>query len=230
MKIGNDYRFWNYTKDINGGPYTCGYCGNTVTSTIGMELNHRSVSAPYPVNDKPYGVFICPTCKLPTAIFPNDREEVIQIPGAEFGAKVEHVPQTVNDIYNEARSAYSAGAFTGVILLCRVLLSHVAVEFGAKPGDSFQNHINYLKDNGYLTVNSSTWVDKIRKYGNDANHKLTVNTREDAEKIIKFSEMVLKMNYEYPEIANSGSEAQKLEASKKPSPSSAPSGNPSVNI
>ncbi|MFT9379696.1 MAG: hypothetical protein ABF585_11800, partial [Lacticaseibacillus paracasei] len=52
----------------------------------------------------------------------------------------------------------------------------------------------------------------------------------EAEKIIKFSEMVLKMNYEYPEIANSGSEAQKLEASKKPSPSSAPSGNPSVNI
>lgn len=228
MKIGQNYKFWEYNKDICASTYVCGYCGSTVTSNIGMQLEHIGVGLSYTVNDMPYGVFVCPNCKLPTAIFPDDRGEIIQMPEAEFGEKVEHVPQNVNDIYNEARSAYSAGAFTGVILLCRVLLSHVAVELGAQPGDSFQNHIKYLKDKNYLTVNSYIWVDEIRKYGNDSNHKLTVNTRKDAEKIIKFSEMVLKMNYEYPTIANGGSEIQ--QSKNTPSPSSAPSGNPSVNL
>lgn len=201
MKIGNNYKLWQYTKDIYGGPYTCGYCGNTVTSTIGMALNHHNGSG-YVKNDAPYGVFICPTCQLPTAIFPDSEGEVKQVPGAMFGNPVSNAPVDVTEIYDEAREAYSANAFTDVILLGRILLSHVAVSFGAKQGDTFQNHISYLKEHNYITANSTGWVDQIRKYGNQANHKLTINTREEAEKIIKFCEMVLKTNYEYPAIAD----------------------------
>ena len=40
--------------------------------------------------------------------------------------------------------------------------------------------------------------DKIRKLGNEANHEIMIGNREDAKKIIQFSTMLLKTNYEYP--------------------------------
>ncbi|OIM96712.1 hypothetical protein BIY40_02530 [Pediococcus acidilactici] len=51
-------------------------------------------------------------------------------------------------------------------------------------------------DNGYLPQNSKDWVGKIREFGNKATHRLVVNTKKDAQLMIKFCEMILKINYE----------------------------------
>jgi len=40
------------------------------------------------------------------------------------------------------------------------------------------------------------WVDKIRKEGNDATHKLAPPTPEDAENILNFTTQLLKAIYE----------------------------------
>lgn len=79
---------------------------------------------------------------------------------------------------------------------------HVAVDLGANDDLKFIDYVNYLEDQHFVSVRSHEWVDQIRKYGNEATHEIQVNTKEDAQKIIKFCEMLLKMNYEYPSETN----------------------------
>lgn len=183
--------------------YTCGYCGSRVTSERGMSLNTEN-RAGYMGNYASQGVYICPNCKYPTFIY-----EDMQVPGNNYGNSVDHVSKEVEDVYNEARKSFSVAAYTGSILLCRKLLMHVAVDFGADKNKNFFDYVNYLKDNHYVSQNSGEWIDSIRKFGNVATHQIVVNTKEDAEKMIKFCEMLLKMNYEYPALMNQESDSTK---------------------
>lgn len=182
--------------------YICGYCSNLVTSERGMALE-----LPAKVDGEFYeteeaGVYICPHCHFPTFILLGD-----QIPGNRVGTSVKSVSKDVNDVYEEARSCYAANAYTGTVLLCRKLLMHVAVDLGADDNLKFIEYVNYLNDKHFVSVKSHNWVDQIRKYGNEATHKLEVNSQQDAQMILKFCEMLLKMNYEYPlEITNLNSE------------------------
>lgn len=193
-----DYR-WGSTK-IMKATYICGYCGSKITSNEGMYLGEKRGVSLY--NNIPQGVFVCTNCKLPSFIY-ND----VQVPGINFGNSVSDIPEIVNSVYEEARKSFSVGAYTGVILLCRKLLMHVGVDFGADENKNFVYYVNYLKDNHYVTKNSGEWIDSIRKFGNVATHQIVVNTKEDAEKMIKFCEMLLKMNYEYPALMNQRSES-----------------------
>lgn len=188
-------RIWE-SKNIMNFTYTCGYCGSRVTSERGMSLNIDN-GAGYSYNSVSQGVYICPNCKYPTFIY-----EDMQVPGNNYGNSVAHVSKEVEDVYNEARKSFSVAAYTGSILLCRKLLMHVAVDFGAEENKNFVYYVNYLKDNHYVSQNSGEWIDSIRKFGNVATHQILVNTKEDAEKMIKFCEMLLKMNYEYPALMN----------------------------
>ncbi|WP_413981415.1 DUF4145 domain-containing protein [Leuconostoc mesenteroides] len=186
---------WNSEK-IMEATYKCGYCGSKITSDEGMYLGELS-SYGQNKNSLPQGVFICTNCKLPSFIYNG-----IQVPGINFGNSVNNIPDNVNSVYEEARKSFSVGAYTGVILLCRKLLMHVGVNFGAEENKNFVYYVNYLKDNHYVSQNSGEWIDSIRKFGNVATHQIVVNTKEDAEKMIKFCEMLLKMNYEYPALMN----------------------------
>lgn len=190
------------SKTIMNYTYTCGYCGSTVTSERGMSLNISQSG--YMGNYASQGVYICPNCKYPTFIY-----EDMQVPGNNYGNSVAHVSKEVEDVYNEARKSFSVAAYTGSILLCRKLLMHVAVDFGAEENKNFVYYVNYLKDNHYVSQNSGEWIDSIRKFGNVATHQILVNTKEDAEKMIKFCEMLLKMNYEYPALMNQESDPTK---------------------
>ncbi|WP_260351362.1 DUF4145 domain-containing protein [Leuconostoc pseudomesenteroides] len=183
--------------------YTCGYCGSRVTSERGMSLNIDN-GAGYSYNSVSQGVYICPNCKYPTFIY-----EDMQVPGNKYGNSVANVSKEVEDVYNEARKSFSVGAYTGVILLCRKLLMHVSVDLGANENKRFIEYVDYLKENHYVPKNSEGWIDAIRKFGNKSTHDIVINTKEDAEKMIKFSEMLLKMNYEYPALMSQESDSTK---------------------
>lgn len=189
---------WN-SATIRSASFTCGYCGERVNSEKGMSLGYHDKYGTYKTS-QPAGIYICTSCNLPTFIGKDKKGMEIQVPGQNFGNSVQNVEPDVNEIYEEARSAYSVGAYTGVILLCRTLLDHVAVSFGAKENQSFQFYVDYLADHNYVTTNSTKWIDAIRKYGNAATHRLVINTRQQAELIIKFCEMLLKSNFEYPAL------------------------------
>src|SRR5690606_15430527 len=92
----------------------------------------------------------------------------------------------VEGIYNEARLAHQAGAYTGAVLCCRKLLMNLAVSKGAPEGKSFVEYIDYLKQNHWVPPDSDDWVDHIRTAGNEATHKIAVKTANDSEELIGF--------------------------------------------
>ena len=87
-------------------------------------------------------------------------------------------------------------AFTSSVLACRKILMHVAVDKGAKEGESFQFYVNYLDEEGYIPREGKAWIDEIRNKGNVATHEIILINKEDAEEILKFTELLLIMNYE----------------------------------
>jgi hypothetical protein len=89
-------------------------------------------------------------------------------------------------------------AYTAAVMCCRKLLMNVAVSEGAKEGLKFSQYVKYLADEGHIPPKVTKWVDYIRNKGNDANHEIEIMAREDAERLIKFSEMLLRIMYEYP--------------------------------
>jgi hypothetical protein len=42
------------------------------------------------------------------------------------------------------------------------------------------------------------WVDRIRTQGNEAAHEIVLKTKEEADEILTFLEMLLKFIYEFP--------------------------------
>jgi hypothetical protein len=92
----------------------------------------------------------------------------------------------------------TVNSLTSVVLTCRKLLMHIAVEKGAPTGKSFLEYVEYLADKGFVPPDGKGWVDHIRKKGNEANHEIKIMSSDDASDLIAFSEMLLKFVYEFP--------------------------------
>ncbi len=48
------------------------------------------------------------------------------------------------------------------------------------------------------TFHRMGWVDHIRERGNEANHEITIMSADDAQSLIQFTEMLLKLVFEFP--------------------------------
>jgi hypothetical protein len=109
-----------------------------------------------------------------------------------------HLPTAVEALYEEARTVLGADAPTSATLALRKLLMHVAVEKGAPAGQTFQQYVSFFETEQLVPVGAKTWVDHIRKKSNEANHEIVTIGRADAEELLVFSEMLLKLVYEFP--------------------------------
>lgn len=186
---------WNQVQNIPSQRYKCGFCGNPLASEKGLQGTVDS-------NRRVY-ICICHNCNKPTFIDVDGK----QYPGAAIGNKVKHIPKSeVEKLFEEARSCYTISAFSSSVMCCRKLLMNIAVAEGAKEGIGFIDYVNYLNDNNYIPPNGKKWVDEIRKLGNETNHKITLKTQPEAEKILLFTEMLLRFIYEMPGIMSEGSE------------------------
>ena len=101
-------------------------------------------------------------------------------------------------MYEEAKICYSVGAFTSTVMCCRKLLMNIAVFEGAAEGLSFYENVTYLNDRNYIPPKGKKWVDSIRKLGNEANHRIESKNIIEAERILTFTEMLLRFIYELP--------------------------------
>lgn len=164
--------------------YICGYCGSKTGNNKGYFCQTRS--------NTEVAIYICPVCGRPSFY-----EDGKMTPGSKYGQHIDNLPETVKSIYEEARSSYEVGAFTGVILICRKILANIAINFGAKDGLNFVEYVDYLIENGYVNEKSRPWVDEIRKEGNRATHNQTSKNQKDAEKILDFVEMLLLINFKF---------------------------------
>jgi hypothetical protein len=90
---------------------------------------------------------------------------------------------------------------------------HIAVSKGADEGLNFFDYVQFLKDNHFIPPGSEAWVDQIRKKGNEANHEIVIMQKEDAEDLISFVEMLLRLIFEFP---------AKMKASLQSQPTSSP--------
>ena len=155
---------WSGYQQIQNKRFTCGYCGADIATDRGWNGKHKGA--------KP-GAFlmICPNCTYPTFL-PNDEP---QVPGVRFGNDVEGVDdESVLTLYNEARDCTATNAHTAAVLCCRKILMHLAVDKGAKSGQTFVSYVDFLANEGYVPPGGREWVDHIRQMGNQANHEISL--------------------------------------------------------
>lgn len=180
---------WKHLSEMVSREYVCGYCGASIASDRGYFGNLALSRQPN------FFIYICHVCERPTFFDLDDT----QTPGASFGGSVNDIPdKNVEALYDEARKCFSTNSYTSVVLACRKLLMHVAVAHGANPGQKFMYYVEYLSDQHFIPPGARDWVDHIRTKGNEANHEIVVMNREDASDLISFSEMLLKIVYEFP--------------------------------
>src|SRR5262245_13939554 len=186
----NDIR-WDQTRNSEiPRKYTCGHLGKFAPA------HQHYLAIPLDASNTQHRhIFICPNCDQPT-YFPSEYGP--QVPGAPFGNDVAHLPYGVEQLYREARRCMTIEAHAAAVLLCRKILMHVAVGVGADGGQNFTEYLDYLNSRGYLTTQNKGWVDHIRQKGNNANHKIDPLYRKDAEDLINFTEMLLRLVYEFP--------------------------------
>lgn len=181
--------YWQDIKRIPARRFTCGYCN----SLVGSDRAYVALGDPSGGGALIVGVFICPNCNRPTFF-----EEESQIPGVPFGAPVPHVKPGVDALYSEARRVTATGAYTLAVMGCRKILMNVAVDKGAAEGLKYEQYVDYLAAQNYVPADGKDWVDRIRKIGNVANHEIPAITRDQAEEIVSFTEMLLRFVYELP--------------------------------
>jgi hypothetical protein len=180
---------WQNLQNIESHNYKCSFCGNSVASEKGW-------TATSPYSGKICGaVFICHFCKKAT--FFDDKAN--QYPGTVFGNIVKDIPEkSIEELYDEARKATSLNCYTASVLSCRKLLMHIAVAKGADENKSFAYYVDYLASKNFIPPDAQQWVDHIRLKGNEANHEIKIMDKDDAEELLTFIEMLLKVIYEFP--------------------------------
>ena len=187
--------FWPKPEQIESATYTCGWCDNSVATDKGF------ISSAVPGQIEFIKIYLCHHCNLPTIQVGG-----YQYPGVLPQTSVANVPPSVNALYEEGRRCVRDGSFTGAALCCRKLLMNVAVQEGAPTNLKFVEYVDYLEDNGHLPPNGRKWVEKIREKGNEATHEIPSVSREDAEALIRLSEMLLLFIYAYQDDDDSSND------------------------
>lgn len=139
-------------------------------------------------------IYICPNCGLPTFFFGTE-----QHPGPLLGREIRGLHSDIDAVYKELRNTAKNASYTATSLLGRKLIMHIAVEAGAKEGQTFEAYVNYLSDNHYLPPNADKLLTYMRRLGNEKNHEIKLGQKEEADRIIKFVEALLYFVYELNE-------------------------------
>jgi len=172
--------------------YTCGHCNKPVSGrVVSIYRNDQSPADIY------IRFMLCTSCGKGSVWIKPD----IIIPGITPGDELKGLPEEVNGVYEEARKCFSINAYTACELLCRKILMHIAVNKGAKEGESFQQYLAFLEEKGYITPIIKAWADVIRQKGNDSTHKIEKPDKERAETTFVFTMELLRIIYEMEHLA-----------------------------
>ncbi len=172
---------WNNVATLGPRRFRCAECGSRVAQNAGFQGSQNAMILP------------CPSCGYPN-YFRAETQQTLPAPGAQ----VEGLPSDLHSLYEEARRAAGARAFTASVLVLRKILMHVAVEKGAQNPRTFQECVEFLDKAGYLTPGGKGWVDYIRRRSNEANHEIVLMTEQDASGLIEFAAIMLRVIYEFP--------------------------------
>lgn len=175
---------WMHPRGIAARRLDCWNCSTHVSSDRGFCTSNAPNSA---------SIYICPGCNAPNCF--DDLKRPIINP--LIGKDVEKLPDNIQAVYDEIRKTLVAECFTASIMLMRKLIMNIAVDNGAKEGQKYFWYVNYLYDKNFIPVKTKRMLDKIRNFGNEANHEIEKKERNDAEYFLKFIEILLITSYEY---------------------------------
>ena len=133
---------------------------------------------------------LCPSCDLGSVIVRDTA-----YPQTLVGSPIDGLSDELSQTYDEARRSFSSKSYTACELVCRKILMHVAVNKGAKEGQTFEQYIKYLQEKQYITPHSKDWVDLIREHGNQAAHRIDTPSEERAASTLLFTTHLLKLVY-----------------------------------
>jgi len=181
---------WHGQQHVEVKQFCCGYCGANVASERGWEKRTGdSVGAP-----RTGLLRVCPNCLKPT-FFDHDGS---QTPGARHGSDVPSLPAAVAHLYDEARNCMRVSAFTCSVLASRKLLMNLAVTEGAALNLNFFEYVEFLAQGGHVPPKAKSWIDHIRRSGNEATHEIAAKSKDEAELLLDFVEMLLQFVYGFP--------------------------------
>lgn len=180
----NDH--WLDAVNIGSKKFICWNCGNLVASQYGYRTRmHMSC------------IYLCPHCNAPYIEDEGQRKYPCALPGRP----IDKLPDEVQKVYEEARNCIAAGAYTAAVMILRKILMNLSVEEGAEEGKTFAYYVDYLCDNGFVHRCQREQAKKIRRLGNDANHKIESRTKEDAIELLNLVQLILINNYEQADEA-----------------------------
>jgi len=175
-----------------GHAYICGHCGHkTAGRVVSGKTVNKGGSGPLITR-----FMLCTGCGNGSVENNNNIT-----PGIRLGSNLEGLPQSVEVAYNEARDLMAICAYTSCELICRKILLHIAVDKGSKEDISFEQCMEHLEKEGYITVTIKPWADLIRKHGNKSTHRLEAPDENRAKATFTFTEQLLKIVYEMEHIA-----------------------------
>ncbi len=177
--------------------FKCGHCGREAVGRV-VSIYGKPVPSPASPKANPAVKFLlCPSCEKGSVWNEN-----IIIPGSAPTRGVDGLSSELAAAYKEAQDCFSVGAYTGCSLLCRKIIMYVAADKGALEGKSFEFYLDYLVNEGHITKSMKNWVDKIRTFGNEATHKLSLPNKELTEGVLKFTQILLTVIFENTQLAD----------------------------
>ncbi|WP_238654056.1 DUF4145 domain-containing protein [Paenibacillus piscarius] len=192
-----DIREWKWEKvkpkDKAQHTLSCPYCNVKVRAISETRIFDADTGA------IKYHIFKCPECFMPITIGIDG--EIIPTSQLLPFEDIPYLPSSIEKMYCECRKCFSNACFYSVIMVARTLIMHISADLGATSNLRFVEYINYLEQEGYISRHNRTWVDKIRKLGNQYIHELDEATEDEAKLAITFIKHLLINVYELPQMA-----------------------------
>lgn len=187
LKIGSTYELKNAGID-----FLCPNCERKVRAHYVIQNEYSSEFGNKRFKDI---ALICPSCGT---INQKDIEtgEFLRNP-LPLKQTLEKLPEDVERVFSQAKDCYRVGAYDAVTMLLRKLIMHIGVTEGLDEGKSFNYYVGELHKNGLIPPKSKGYIDKIRESGNEINHEITYETKENADDLLRITEVLLLNAYEY---------------------------------
>lgn len=183
----------------------CGWCNRQVGSYVRSVGIEQDAGGSFPAGY----LTVCSVCGAGSTLLRGRRRDTfVQFPEPLSGADLEHLPDDVERAYTSARRALQAGSLDGASMVLRNLISHVAVDLGAKKGQSYKQYVTWLSDEAHIPPGFDDAVDRLRDLGNETAHELVQADHADILLALDIAELLLRFKYETPgKIATRNAEA-----------------------
>lgn len=170
--------------------YRCGHCDRNVVGQYLTGFKRRddgtcSITRP--------NLLSCPECKKDSVLYAAHK--TVQ-PLPLLGDTVRHLPDDVGRAYMEARIAFSAGAYTACMLMCRNILAYAANHLGSGKRDRFTDYIDHLVNGNRINQAMKDWANDIRQHGNSAAHDLNLRDEAGSKQTLTLTMYLLKFLFE----------------------------------